>query len=319
VPERWKQVPLGVKRETYLTNKHSLDGDTMHGITYPVGHIKSPIPHELSRYRLDFTIASLDTYYEVGGTLIKENLQKAEALDFQFASLIQGLLGLPQESVWACLDPDYNPHDKDPLIAQFRTNYTQSTYKEVTWVDQDMSRLLSEEIIQQHKKFTREWVSEHFKNITPLVSSAAQVLAQQVLPHLRLDVDVYMFTRFLMRHPLINLDFATCLHSYMISMENSRPNRNPSYKQITNSQMAHFQQFKHFSKVVTSEIRDIKKFFESKTSMHDTLFNEYLTDWYTIAKQLPHFHRHYPRPEKENKGVIRPVAGSNEAPWLHLD
>ena len=48
-------------------------------------------------------------YYEVGREYLLRSVEHWEALDFAFARRMQGLMGVGQEAVWACLDQDFNP------------------------------------------------------------------------------------------------------------------------------------------------------------------------------------------------------------------
>ena len=92
-------------------------------------------------------------YYEIGVNLLKEAVERAELLDLAFARRIMGLLGVAQDAVWACLDPDFNPADRQEILDRFISNYTQDFYKSVTWVDTPDARAVGTEAIQQHKAF----------------------------------------------------------------------------------------------------------------------------------------------------------------------
>lgn len=55
-------------------------------------------------------------YYEINKRLLRERCREAERLDFDFAQKMQGLLAVPQTVVWTCLDTDFDPLDRSPLL-----------------------------------------------------------------------------------------------------------------------------------------------------------------------------------------------------------
>ena len=92
-------------------------------------------------------------YYEVGSEYLRLSVERGEALDFAFARRIQGLMGVGQEAVWACLDPDFNPADRPGMLDRFTGSYTAGFYKGVAWEDQQDPRAVATEALQQHKAF----------------------------------------------------------------------------------------------------------------------------------------------------------------------
>jgi len=58
-------------------------------------------------------------YYEIGAETLKKCVERGELLDLAFARRIMGLLGVSQDAVWACLDPDFNPADRQEILARF--------------------------------------------------------------------------------------------------------------------------------------------------------------------------------------------------------
>ena len=93
----------------------------------------------------------------------------------------------------------------------------------------------------------QEWVHKHYKNLTPLVTSAADALVSefyqtvQVRMHEGWRLSVSQFARLLMRHPELSQHFGVCLQSYMTSVDQSRPGRNASYKVMNVATIARFQ------------------------------------------------------------------------------
>ena len=65
----------------------------------------------------------------------------------------QGLLGSNLETVWACLDPDFNPADRKDMLDRFVGAYTQGFLDSVHWRDSQDPRAVVTEELQQHKAF----------------------------------------------------------------------------------------------------------------------------------------------------------------------
>ena len=93
------------------------------------------------------------SYYEIGPEFLKQCVERGEKLDFEFARRMQGLLGVGQDAVWACLDPDFNPADREGALERFTGSYSAGFYKSVTWEDQQDPRGVAIEALQQHKAF----------------------------------------------------------------------------------------------------------------------------------------------------------------------
>ena len=79
-------------------------------------------------------------------------------MDLGFARRIMGLLGVSQDAVWACLDPDFNPADRQEILDRFTSNYTQDFYKSVNWADVPDARAVGIQAIQQHKAVCQVWL-----------------------------------------------------------------------------------------------------------------------------------------------------------------
>lgn len=250
-------------------------------------------------------------------------MEEGEALDFEFAKRMQGLLGVAQESVWACLDPSFNPADRPGALERFSAGYTATFYKTVAWQDQQDPRAVATEALQQHKAFCEEWVHKHYRTLTPLVTAAAEALVadfyesvqHQMRPGWALDVQQY--ARLLMRHPTLSQYFGLCLQSYMTSLDQARPGRNSSYKVMNTATMLRFQSFKRFVKELQAREADLGKLYATFAGLENFHFHPYLVDWHSIAGQLPEAHRFFARPQ-DNMLLkrLRNPQGAGRAPWL---
>ena len=92
-------------------------------------------------------------YYEVGRQSLEESVEDGERLDFCFAQRMQGLLGGAQDSVWACLDPGFNPLDRKDALHQFVATYMAGFYGAVSFGAEDGARAVAVEAMQQHRAF----------------------------------------------------------------------------------------------------------------------------------------------------------------------
>ena len=211
-------------------------------------------------------------YYEVGHDYLKNAVERGEALDFTFAKRMQGLLAVGQDVVWACLDPNFNPADRPSMLERFTASYTAGFYRSVTWEDQQDPRGVATEALQQHKAFCQEWVHKHYKNLTPLVTAAAEALVADFYQAMRARMQtgwvlsVQQFARLLMRHPELSQYFAVCLQSYMATIDQARPGRNASYKVMNAASVARFQSFKQFVKELELRSSELNGTWSSSTS-----------------------------------------------------
>jgi hypothetical protein len=120
---------------------------------------------------LDFVAAGGESsYWEVGLGKLRDILEKAEEMDLTFARRMEGLGNVARSAVWDCLDPDYDPTDRKPLMAQFMGKYMDRfwTKREHT-SGQDVSRL-SEEALHKHRAWCKTWSNKHYKGLTPAVT-----------------------------------------------------------------------------------------------------------------------------------------------------
>ena len=99
------------------------------------------------------SVRELPRFLEIGREFLKNVVQKGEELDLAFAYKMQGLIGGTLDSVWACLDPSFNPADRRDMLNRFSAGYISTFFKSVSWEDQEDSRAVATEELQQHKAF----------------------------------------------------------------------------------------------------------------------------------------------------------------------
>jgi len=105
---------------------------------------------------IDFVVASDPAqaqarFYEIGRETLRQAVKSGEELDLEFAYKMQGLLGCTLETVWACLDPSFNPADRGEIMNRFVAGYTDGFFKKISWEDQQDPRAVATEELQQHK------------------------------------------------------------------------------------------------------------------------------------------------------------------------
>ena len=323
--------PFAIFRENYLNCKNDLRNKKKLYHIGPPGFPDPGLPPNMDVCQEDVHFIACSSpidpnpkYYEVGSEYLKTAVERGEALDFAFAKRMQGLLGVGQDAVWACLDPDFNPADRPSVLERFTGSYTAGFYRGVKWEDQQDPRAVATEALQQHKAMCQEWVHKHDKTLTPLVTSAAEALVsdfyQSVRPRMRVEwvLSVPQYARLLMRHPELSQYFAVCLQSYMTSLDQGRPGRNASYKVMNSATVSRFQSFKQFVRELESRSTELTGLYGTFAAPEQFHFHPYLVDWYEIAGQLPEAHRYFVRPQ-DNMLLkrMRNAQGETRAPWLY--
>jgi hypothetical protein len=323
------ETPFEIERKKFHDNRGGLHRATYFHISTPYGRDPSLPPNlDACTPGVHFTecsnpLAEHPAYYEVGSEFLKKKVEEGEALDFAFARRMQGLLGVAQEHVWACLDPSFNPADRPAAMERFTASYTASFYKAVSWQDQQDPRAVATEALQQHKAFCEEWVHKHYRTLTPVVTAAAEALVADFYDSVRdrmhkgAILSVQRFARLMMRHPVLSQYFGVCLQSYMTSIDQSRPGRNASYKAMNTATVMRFQSFKRFVREFESHAHVLHALYKELAELEHFHFHPYVVDWYDIAGQLPEAHRFFARPQ-DNLLLkrLRNPNGEGRAPWL---
>lgn len=260
-------------------------------------------------------------YYEIGHDNLKEVLQEAEELDYEFAKRIQGLVGASQDFTWACLDPDFVPSDRALLLSEFTKTFTGDFLSSAK--GDANPRSVATEQLQQHRAFSQEWVRKHYKNLTPAVTSPAEALVMEFYPQLTKRMPAQgkltpaQLSRYFMRHPKFSPAFAHVLQYYMQHLDNGRGGRNPSYKQVTQTGVMRALQFRTFVEHLERERQLMAVLYLFNQNHLQHLSNPYLVDWHYVVGKLPEVHRHYPRSGEVFLGGGKRRWEAGEPPWLY--
>lgn len=151
------------------------------------------------------------------------------------------------------------------------------------------------------------------------MTSAAETLVSEFYDDIKArmgghPLTVGQYARLLMRHQRLAPYLANCLQYYMVSLDQTRGGRNPSYKQMSSVSTAKFQSFKRFVKELEAHSADLATFYATLGHARVAFFHHYLVDWHAIAGQLPEAHRHF-APRLDNLALKRRRNPRDGAPW----
>lgn len=123
--------------------------------------------------------------------------------------------------------------------------------------------------------------------------------------------------RVLMRHPELSPAFATCLQYYITTLDQTRGNRNPSYKQMTSAVTQRNQSFRRFTEELLGRMPTLIQLSSELASLHQYHFHPYVVDWHSIAGQLPEVHRHFQLPAFNRNVLLKRTRGDADGkpPW----
>lgn len=160
---------------------------------------------------------------------------------------------------------------------------------------------------------------KHYKNLTPTITSAAESLVSSFYDSFILGfrdkITLEMMTRIFMRDASLSPLFASCLNFHMSTLDQTRPWRNPTYKQMTVTSTASAQQYYALLRSIDAKRVSIHKTFERLVEHEESrMFNPLVIDWYSIAGQLPQTHKHF-RHRIDNLLFKRRRANQDVLPW----
>ena len=259
-------------------------------------------------------------YYEIGMETLRQALEQGEALDLAFARRMEGLGNVAKSAVWDCLDPDYNPGDRKAVMEQFMHKYLDRFYTRLQPGNVPTAGDVAEEALHKHKAFCKAWTQKHYKTLTPVITAPAETLTSEFYPFIESSfprdrrLTREELARMLMRHQEFSADFATCLHYYTTSLEQSRGGRNASYKQMTQISAARAWSYNRMGNALAAKRPILNQFFHSISDLANFWFHPTLIDWYGIMGQIPQVHRYFddeaaqngPAPRMQNGGIVPP-------------
>jgi hypothetical protein len=247
------------------------------------------------------------SYCEIGLLTLQASLEQAEALDLAFARRMEGLGNVTAQACWDCLDPDYDPSDRQAVLDQFMDKYLSRFYSGIDPESGPPADLVSDEALHKHKAFCQAWAKKHYKTLTPAVTAPAEALASEFFPYIEpwfhpaARLTPAELARVLMRHEATSTEFASCLHYYGTSLEQARGGRNASYKQMSTVAAYRAASHKRFGDLLGAKMVQLQALFRHfGDSVHNRRFDQLLVDWHAILGQMPHVHRFF-----QNSGLVQ--------------
>jgi len=271
--------------------------------TIPLGAPQEPKPSgTYSRLWRDYVIPKRQdppgNYLEISHNNLRHLLEKSENMDYRFAKRMEGFQNVASNVVWECLDPDFNPADRQAVMNQFMSKYLDRFYSRLDPGNEPDVRHVSSEALHKHKSFCQEWVVKHYKNITPIITSSAESLAGNFYPyfeayaspdHLPTRMDL---ARILMRHEQFAAPFASALYYQITTLDHTRGGRNANITQMRNSAMARQAEYGRLDRQIASHGAVILEIFQNFRQW-ETKFSPLVVDWYSILGQMPQVHKYF--------------------------
>ena len=249
--------------------------------------------------KVHYITPTLGKYYEIGIDTLRKRLQSAESADLAFARRMEGMGNVMRNTVWACIDPDFNPGDRQGVLDQFLHKYLDRFYTRLEPGNSPDTRDVIEEGLHKHKEFCVAWTQKHYHTLTPNVTAPAEALASDFYPFLEqmFPPDAHLtraeLARLLMRHEEFAPDFASCLHYFTANLEQTRGGRNASYKQMSQTSNLKVISYNRLGNMLGAKKNLIDTFLQTFKSPESVWLDVLLVDWYSILGQIPHVHRYF--------------------------
>ena len=247
----------------------------------------------------DFVRASSSSrFWEIGLDNVKQILEEAEAADLAFARRMEGFGNVSKDVVWNCLDPDYDPSDREAVMTQFMTKYLERFYTKMGTGNSPDVESISAEALHKHKVFCKAWTQKHYRTLTPVVTAPAESLAgeffayvEPLMPDLKLTR--MELARVFMRHPDTAAEFASALHYFATTLEQTRGRRNANYKQMTMINSARVSSYNKLGTLLDQKGPMLTKLIKDLCIPANNLLHPLTVDWYDILGQTPPVHRYF--------------------------
>jgi len=261
--------------------------------------------------------------YELGAGTAQEALQTSQDLDFGFAQLMQGLLHVSQSTVWECPDPEYSAGDREALLQMYQGRVMPSAFEGVDLFEPSAAGDAAQQSMQLHDAWARQWVSRHFRTLTPYVRSAAEALTGEFYEKLsgrlgganKFRLTLPELCRWLMRDPVLQQEFATCLQIYMTSMDQLRTGRNPSYGTMNRVLQQKQQSYSRLGAFLLKRLAYMKATVgDAEGSVHLQCWGPLWLDWHGVAKQMKAVYAQ-PRALRQNTFAGMSTARNHVPPW----
>lgn len=268
-----------------------------------------------------------DGYWEVGLQALRQRLEEAESMDLAFARRMEGLANVSPTVMWDAIDPEYDPSDREPVMAQFMAKYLEKFYQRLDGGSEPSIEAVSAEAIHKHRVFCKAWAERHYRTLTPVVTAPAEALASEFYAHLEPVMRPRRLTRMelarvLMRHESFAPEFATALHYFMVNLEQTRGSRNSNYKQMRMMTSARVTSYSSLGTLLATNERELHDTLkrlcrEEVDDGADFHLHPLIVDWHGILGQIPTVHRHFQEPTSYTglSAARRATAEGRVPPW----
>lgn len=246
----------------------------------------------------DFVAADPGKFWEVGLDNVRRILEEAEAADLAFARRMEGFGNVSKDVVWNCLDPDYDASDREAVMAQFMTKYLERFYTKLGTGNTPDIDSISAEALHKHKVFCKAWTQKHYRSLTPVVTAPAEALAGEFYGYIEPLMPALKLTRMelarvFMRHPDTAGEFASALHYFSTTLEQTRGRRNANYKQMSMINAARVSSYNRLGALLDQKSVMLTKLIKELCAPSSNLLHSMTVDWYDILGQTPPVHRYF--------------------------
>lgn len=239
-----------------------------------------------------------DNCLQIGRAALRRVLEAAQDMDLRFARRVEGLSNVTSSVVWDCLDPEYNPADRQALQGVFLAKYLQRFYAQVGLTSRPPVQDLMAEGVRRHRTFCKEWAKQHHRALTPYVTAPAEVLTSSFYQDMPLNrrgredlLSCPEMARLFMRHEDTCVEFASCLQYFVATIDQARGTRNASYKQMNVVTMARNQGMRTFGATLARSLSRLRPVFQAvQDDLQERYLSHYTVDWHDILGQIPHAH-----------------------------
>jgi len=282
-----------------------------------------PIPSSLfCEEGVHYVRAVPGAYSEVGLNTLRRVLEAAEAQDQAFARRMEGLGNVDASVTWNCLDPDYDALDRPALMEQFMSKYLDRFYSKMEPANTPDVRAVTEEAMHKHRVFCKAWTQKHYKTLTPAVTAPGEALAGEFWAYFQDQfpqnhrLSRMEFARVLMRHEDFASEFASCLHYYSTSLEQTRGGRNANYRQMAQINASKAWSYNRLGNLLAEKSDVLRLAFQGIETHVIPTMHPLLVDWHSILGQMPQVHRYFDDSAAHNTSRMRRTAhGGQVPPW----
>jgi len=284
-----------------------------------------PAPPDLNVCRLGVHyVLPGQEFLQIGRARLRRILEAAQDMDLRFARRMEGLSNVASSVVWDCLDPEYNPADRQAVADIFLAKYLQRFFTQVGLASRPPVQEIVAEGVRRHRAFCKAWAKQHHRALTPYVTGPAEVLTNSFFTDMPLNRNGQQelmtcpeMARLFMRNTETCVEFASCLQYFVSNIDQARGTRNASYKQMNVVMQARNQGMRSFGATLQRVMPRLRPVFQA---IKDTLEAQYLSvhtvDWHDILGQIPHAHQAFDDTaafgmDTQARAPLRPGA----APW----